>query len=339
MKSPQHSDSYQSGRVGAAIDAARYSFSSSTAIDRVPLFGADISSVLIRGAETEEKRLREALGEKERELKELDARECRLKACLSFAAFMKEPLRLQRPRESLFNKTVDAVDSGDGFRRTGLDGDIFLFESDAFWEDTKTSSQVFLVQHDWKSAMSGTEFGDFQLPYPKCCFEFIISDHRVCALMGADGATEDRYMIVFFQDGPVWIMVGPFMADGNNWEHAQVKNKSEIAVPLANFLHAHVRALCVSLEAEIAVADTTRAPHKLNSRLVSTRRQPSYDYREIRLARRPRPSALIDSAAGSPKRLHFRRGHWRHFSNHRTWVKWCLVGDPDLGFIDKHYSL
>lgn len=37
--------------------------------------------------------------------------------------------------------------------------------------------------------------------------------------------------------------------------------------------------------------------------------------------------------------MHFRRGHWRHYQDHRTWIKWCLVGDPDLGFVDKHYKL
>jgi hypothetical protein len=30
---------------------------------------------------------------------------------------------------------------------------------------------------------------------------------------------------------------------------------------------------------------------------------------------------------------------WRHFVSHKTWIKWTLVGDPDLGFIDKEYRL
>jgi hypothetical protein len=33
------------------------------------------------------------------------------------------------------------------------------------------------------------------------------------------------------------------------------------------------------------------------------------------------------------------RGHWRHYERHKTWIKWTLVGDPDLGFVDKHYRL
>jgi hypothetical protein len=37
------------------------------------------------------------------------------------------------------------------------------------------------------------------------------------------------------------------------------------------------------------------------------------------------------------KRLHLRRGHWRHFATYRTWIKWMMVGNPDLGFVDKEY--
>jgi hypothetical protein len=40
--------------------------------------------------------------------------------------------------------------------------------------------------------------------------------------------------------------------------------------------------------------------------------------------------------------LHWRRGHWRTLGRmsefeKRTWVKRCLVGNPDKGFVNKHY--
>lgn len=50
-----------------------------------------------------------------------------------------------------------------------------------------------------------------------------------------------------------------------------------------------------------------------------------------------------DGTHESP-RLHWRRGHWRllhrgsEFEN-QTWVKRCLVGDPDRGFVHKDYRL
>ena len=38
-------------------------------------------------------------------------------------------------------------------------------------------------------------------------------------------------------------------------------------------------------------------------------------------------------------RLHFRRGHWRHYEDHKTWIRWQMVGNPDLGFVEKQYRL
>ena len=29
----------------------------------------------------------------------------------------------------------------------------------------------------------------------------------------------------------------------------------------------------------------------------------------------------------------------QHGDRWRTWIKWMLVGDPDLGFVDKEYRL
>lgn len=55
--------------------------------------------------------------------------------------------------------------------------------------------------------------------------------------------------------------------------------------------------------------------------------------------RRNRPAALGGDGSSRRRRLHFRRGHWRHFETHKTWIKWMLVGDPDLGFVEKEYRL
>ena len=50
-----------------------------------------------------------------------------------------------------------------------------------------------------------------------------------------------------------------------------------------------------------------------------------------RMAARPEPE--------TGKRLHFVRGHWRRYEEHKTWIRWRLRGDPDLGFIDKSYRI
>lgn len=70
-------------------------------------------------------------------------------------------------------------------------------------------------------------------------------------------------------------------------------------------------------------------------------RLPLADYHVVMLAHRRRlePLPRDPGAEVTRKRLHFRRGHWRHYANHKTWIKWMLVGDPDLGFVDKEYRL
>jgi len=42
--------------------------------------------------------------------------------------------------------------------------------------------------------------------------------------------------------------------------------------------------------------------------------------------------------------LHWRRGHWRTLHRlsefeRRTWIKRCLVGNPEKGFVAKRYNL
>ena len=45
-------------------------------------------------------------------------------------------------------------------------------------------------------------------------------------------------------------------------------------------------------------------------------------------------------ATGIKKKQHHRRGHWRFYkTGKKTWIKNCLAGDPNLGFIHKDYNI
>jgi hypothetical protein len=60
----------------------------------------------------------------------------------------------------------------------------------------------------------------------------------------------------------------------------------------------------------------------------------------IDLAKRHRVAHVGGASSGRhKKRLHFCRGHWRHYEKSKTWIRWCLKGDPDLGFVDAEYKL
>lgn len=121
-----------------------------------------------------------------------------------------------------------------------------------------------------------------------------------------------------------------------------VKLKDARFGPLADLSFKQVRAICIALDAEVAETEVVRAPHKLNRARERRARPLIADYHTVKLARRPRPKPLPRDGleqATRHVRLHFRRGHWRHFEQHKTWINWTLVGDPDLGYIEKHYRL
>jgi hypothetical protein len=203
-------------------------------------------------------------------------------------------------------------------------------------------AEVFVVQHDWAAAFSHADdmkAAPFKLPYETCAFEFRISGRSVIALatevderIAFTPATHTSHGwfipgFVYFQEGDLWI---------ENQEKYDFKDSFEKIVPM---IGDQIRAICIALDAEVATTTLTREPHSgqhnKNSYTVSK------PYHVVSLARRARAVALESSVApiGRKKRLHFRRGHWRHFSKFKTWIRWCLVGDPDLGFVDKEYRL
>jgi hypothetical protein len=190
----------------------------------------------------------------------------------------------------------------------------------------------FVVEHDWARAFENAEdFTDdapIRLPFPACLFEFAISGRRVAVM--AHEFRDDQYRLMASVETPV------------GWAFLNLYASPYIA-PIRTLVQRQIRAICVALEAEIAETEVVRAPHKLNRAREKRGRQPINDYHVVRLARRSRVAPLPSSGSTEEParrvRLHFRRGHWRHFETHKTWIKWTLVGDPDLGFIEKHYRL
>lgn len=186
------------------------------------------------------------------------------------------------------------------------------------------SSQVFIVQHDWAQAFKhASDFGgedDYELPYGNCLFEFQISGRRMLVMVSD---VEPGHYGFCVQERDLWIYY--------------TSNKSS-AGHVSQYAIAQIRALCIALDADVAETEIQRAPHKLNKAREKARRPLLKDYHLVSLARKHRTVRLESSGEpGTRKRLHFRRGHWRHYATFKTWIKWCLVGDPDLGFIDKDY--
>jgi hypothetical protein len=207
-----------------------------------------------------------------------------------------------------------------------------------------------LVQHDWAAVMGRGESGaEWRLPYPTQCFELQLAPGwRVCAFCGRgnDGGADTMKIVLRMPDGESWVSDrAELLLAPDEW--SVFKMPDDAVVPdggldgLIGFVFRQVRAVAIMLDAQVAEAQVVRAPYKPNREPTKREPLPSFSHHIVTLSRRPRPMPLAvgERGHGTRKRLHFRRGHWRHFETHKTWINWMLVGDPDLGFVDKEYRL
>jgi hypothetical protein len=196
--------------------------------------------------------------------------------------------------------------------------------------DFLAGGHVFVVQHDWAAAFANAsdyEGGHFNLPYPTSTFEFRISGRTVVAITvqeHVEHLPELVRLFVSYEDG--WIGVPDFEEEGSS---------------VTRLVVAEIKAICVALDAGVAIHKVVAPREKVNLRRAQAGKVPFFSYRVVSL--KVRSQSERDGAAGgrAKRRLHFRRGHWRQLGNgtKKTWVRWTLVGDPSLGFIDKHYRL
>lgn len=199
---------------------------------------------------------------------------------------------------------------------------------------------VFLVQHNWAELLAGSDVdeGGYRLPYDRNVFEFEVSGRRLIALVCcADGIPYRLIPIIRAKGG--WLIPGSYGVAGELLT-PEGEDARDDDPALALVLMAHIRAIAITLDAEVVRSEVVRASAaEVNQRARKGLGGP-LDYHVLSLVRRVRSApALAGHASGHRKRLHFRRGHWRHYTQHKTWIRWCLVGDPSLGFADKDYRL
>lgn len=197
-------------------------------------------------------------------------------------------------------------------------------------------AKSFVICHDWARAFQGASDyidGEAKLPFPQCLFEFRISGRNVMVWAAQDegigkfdGVVGNTAAVCFVEVDGYWIM-------------GETKDRETSHGILA---WQTIRAVCIALDADVATHEVVREPSKLNAKRLRDGKAPLKPYHIVNLAKRHRVANQRNGTAGADythKRLHFRRGHWRHYEASKTWIKWCLVGDPDLGFVDKEYRL
>lgn len=270
-----------------------------------------------------------------------EARRCTARAEIAAIA---GNIILQKVSESCFHKAVTAWREGKTILPS-VHADLPQEVRDCLGHGA--NSGIFLIQHDWAAAFEKAQDFDsnepIALPYPESVFETRLSGHRVC--LSIAGAGKDSVIALLNIETSVgWALGAAYnIGSGNAW--TPVFDTKDLCRPIMNMLRQQVRAICVALEAEVATTETVRAPHKLNQQRERKGKLPLYDYHVINLAHRTRTAPRLAEDGGAMgveqahRRLHFVRGHWRHYPEGKTYIKWHLRGDPDLGFIDKHYRL
>lgn len=243
-------------------------------------------------------------------------------ACLDSAVAWMEsaPFRLQPNDCSRAHKLIESLQSG-GTANTKQ-------ESRMLAASMFKSASVFVVRHDWAAAFGDSladAAGDIKLPYEACLFEFVINGR--CVILAAHQADQSGGQ----PQAMPFLEIGPGKWYGGSVDDCKAGGAFHLAWQ-------QVVAVCVALDAEIATHSVTRAPAALNKKRERNDKPPLMDFHVVDLARRHRVIGLAAGSHRSP-RLHFRRGHWRHYEKQKSWIKWTLVGNPDLGFVDKQYRM
>lgn len=267
----------------------------------------------------------------------------RQKAALEeVAAWLPLEPKLQRPDGSAFSKVKTAVQSRDVipfFVENRMPPEL-VHSLDPF-------AHSFVIEHDWAMAFKGaTDFegGETHLPFPSCAFEFQVNGKRVVIVLQEDERGTIALMLLGLKAGWALPMTYEFVS-GRMLPKCATDNSVTLAIQkLADLVGANIRAVSITLEAEVAQTEVVRIPHRLNQARERRGKPPMNDYHVVSLAKRTRylarePGPLEEVGEYTRKRLHFRRGHYRHFPTYKIWIKWMLVGDPDLGFVDKSYRL
>lgn len=197
-------------------------------------------------------------------------------------------------------------------------------------------SNTIVVKHDWYNALGDMLqylTGDVRLPYPITVFEFRMHGKSVTTLAsqeqeeGVCHEIEFTHFVEFEKDK--WFRL-------NNQDEMMQK-----AIALAE---RQALAICIALDAKIAESVKITAGSQINKKRIKAGKTPLKNYHIVDLAQqfknKKSNSEAIASGERKSPRLHWRRGHWRVIdADKKIWINWMLVGNVDLGFIDKHYRI
>lgn len=257
-------------------------------------------------------------------------------------------VQFQRPQGTSLHHFVDDL----------IYGQHPVTKEDSVWNFFKNEFQSFVIEHNWAKAFDGVkdfDGGEIKLPFAYTCFEFRINDVRVLVFLGENTGGVIDGIVASGINKRWYINTNKVVFDGSKLFHPEAEKHDEIVLAYLHEIGKQIRAVCIMLDAKVAVGERRASGGEaLKKKRLREGKAPLRDYHVVSLAKRHRVEYERGDPTGIRKRLHWRRGHWRHFQTpggqvryvnaegitvSKTWVEWHLVGDENLGFIEKHYRL
>lgn len=189
------------------------------------------------------------------------------------------------------------------------------------------SIKPFIVAHNWGAAfceVPDTAFLELRAPFKWCAFEYRVVGHNVNCIVYENEEGTPNFRVNLQMEDAWWLVNSSFDPHLQRF--------------VEHIVH-QVKCALLALDSQVAERKLVRVSAALNAKRLKKGRLPFYDFHVLDISPRAKADRYFGGGTHASPRMHFRRGHWRRFNGHKTWISACLVGDPDLGFLNKHYAL
>lgn len=174
---------------------------------------------------------------------------------------------------------------------------------------------------------------NYKIPYDVVVFEMMLNGRHAILIVEGDEDCGAKSATSWVETPNLSVPFIPISLLGAGPREKEILNRAD------TIIQASFAAAMLALETGVAEEETHPAPAFINKRRVKKGKRPLPAFKFLRVPARRCNSHPSHEYKGIV-RLHWRHGHWRQVAeDKRVWVKSHLVGNPDLGFVDKHYRV
>lgn len=264
------------------------------------------------------KKIMEKEQEYQRTLSEIDLCDMKIKAFGEASSLLDGfGFQIESITTPITHKAIQAINDGFMF---GIEE--FTKEQKNAYVDVLQQGKIFLLSKKLPEIGDHDSFSgrcEILLPFPITIFELKVFGSRlICVATQTNGEMPNYQLGLFSNNSYVPMALRQCL--------------------LTTEIQKQIESVCILLDAGVAEKSVIRVPTSLNKKREKNGKEKIKDHYLIDLSKRNKYSSTGE-LRGPGVRLHFRRGHWRHYESHKTWIKWMLVGDRELGFVEKGYRL